>query len=136
MATNHLRINKLMNETMQTMCPRVISRVLHPHVNNGIQTGSRKRPRKDLRNSNACGHLDLQTVTVKSLTLTEREIAEATGYRQPARQLRALFAAGIPADRRPDGSVRVWRHHVFGYAKQETKATRKRPKLTSDMKAT
>nr|WP_080418092.1 DUF4224 domain-containing protein [Burkholderia ubonensis] len=71
-----------------------------------------------------------------SLTLTAREIHEATGYRQPARQLRALAVAGIPADRRPDGSVRVWRHHVLGFAAQEKTLNRKRPKLTSDMKDT
>jgi hypothetical protein len=45
---------------------------------------------------------------MESLTLSEKEIIEATGYKQAARQLVALARAGIPADRRPDGSVRVW----------------------------
>ncbi|WP_174978985.1 DUF4224 domain-containing protein [Burkholderia lata] len=75
-------------------------------------------------------------IQASSLTLTVREIYEATGYRQPARQLRALAVAGIPADRRPDGSVRVWRHHVLGFGAQEKTLHRKRPKLTSDMKDT
>ncbi|MEJ2767590.1 DUF4224 domain-containing protein [Mycetohabitans sp. B46] len=66
-----------------------------------------------------------------SLTLTEQEIIEATGYRQPCRQLAALQKAGIPADRRPDGSVRVWRHHITGIAQPSKQ--RKRPQLTSDM---
>ncbi|PRE80724.1 DUF4224 domain-containing protein [Burkholderia gladioli] len=51
---------------------------------------------------------------MESLTLKEQEIIEATGYRQPARQLSTLLKAGIPADRRPDGTVRVWRHHIVG----------------------
>ncbi|WP_323120027.1 DUF4224 domain-containing protein [Burkholderia alba] len=71
---------------------------------------------------------------MESLTLTEREIVEATGYRQPYRQLQALQSAGIPADRRPDGSVRVWRHHLTGRPSAERKLHRERPRLTSDMK--
>jgi len=72
---------------------------------------------------------------MQSLTLTEEEIIEATGYRQHCRQLDVLRRAGIPADQRPDGSVRVWRHHLAGTApKQERQKAR--PKLTSDMRAT
>ena len=67
------------------------------------------------------------------LTLTDEEIVAATGYRQPCRQLAALLRAGIPADRRPDGSVRVWRHHITGVTKPVKQ--RKRPQLTSDMEA-
>lgn len=71
-----------------------------------------------------------------SLTLTEAEIVEATGYRQPCRQLSALQRAGIPADRRPDGSVRVWRHHITGIASPAAHQPRRRePKLKSDRKA-
>ncbi|ATF84602.1 DUF4224 domain-containing protein [Burkholderia gladioli] len=72
----------------------------------------------------------------ESLTLSEQEIVEATGYRQPCRQLQALTRAGIPADRRPDGSVRVWRHHIFGgVERREERPPRKRPQLKSDRKA-
>lgn len=70
---------------------------------------------------------------VSPLTLSEEEIVQATGYRQQCRQLAALLRAGIPADRRPDGSVRVWRHHLGGSA-SPTKQ-RRRPQLTSDMEA-
>ncbi|ACR29190.1 DUF4224 domain-containing protein [Burkholderia glumae] len=72
----------------------------------------------------------------ESLTLSEQEIVEATGYRQPCRQLQALMRAGIPADRRPDGSVRVWRHHIAGISiPKNQERSRRRPQLTSDMKA-
>lgn len=72
---------------------------------------------------------------MESLTLTEQEIIEATGYKQPSRQLDALARAGIPADRRPDGSVRVWRHHIAGTTAKKPDRARRRPQLTSDMKA-
>lgn len=72
---------------------------------------------------------------MESITLTEDEIIEATGYRQPCRQLAALLRAGIPADRRPDGSVRVWRHHLIGTAAQKSQERRREPKLRSDRKA-
>ncbi len=73
---------------------------------------------------------------MESLTLTKEEIIEATGYRRAAEQLDALRKAGIPADRRPDGSVRVWRHHVSGIvAPNKQRAPRKRPELASDRKA-
>lgn len=103
-----------MHDVMHPTCPRVVLRPLPPHDN--AETGHAHASRANL------------------LTLTTDEIYEATGYRQPARQLRALALAGIPADRRPDGSVRVWRHHVLGFATQEKRLNRKRPKLTSDMK--
>ena len=48
------------------------------------------------------------------LTLSEAEIIAATGYRHRTKQLQVLLRAGIPADRRPDGTVRVWRHHLIG----------------------
>ncbi|CAG9177599.1 DUF4224 domain-containing protein [Cupriavidus pampae] len=73
---------------------------------------------------------------LESLTLTKQEIIEATGYRRAAEQLDALQKAGIPADRRPDGSVRVWRHHVTGIASSKhQKAPRKPPELASDRRA-
>jgi hypothetical protein len=73
---------------------------------------------------------------MQSLTLTEDEIIEATGYRQPCRQLDSLRRAGIPADRRPDGSVRVWRHHITGIATQTAdKPRRREPTLKSDRRA-
>ncbi|WP_083417687.1 DUF4224 domain-containing protein [Burkholderia contaminans] len=101
---------------MQTTCPRVVLRPLPLHADRET------------------GHVHGSQANL--LTLTTHEIYEATGYRQPARQLRALAVAGIPADRRPDGSVRVWRHHVLGFAAREKTINRKRPKLTSDMKDT
>lgn len=74
--------------------------------------------------------------TMDSLTLSKEEIIEATGYTQAAKQLDALLKAGIPADRRPDGSVRVWRHHISGIVpSRQQKAPRKRPELASDRKA-
>ncbi|PRH11105.1 DUF4224 domain-containing protein [Burkholderia gladioli] len=69
---------------------------------------------------------------MESLTLTEHGIIEATGYRQPARQLSTLLKAGIPADRRPTGTVRVWRHHVVGMPAALSTTERPRPKLKSD----
>ncbi|WP_354086738.1 DUF4224 domain-containing protein [Burkholderia ambifaria] len=101
---------------MQTTCPRVDLRPLPLHT------------------TAQAGHASVIQATL--LTLTAQEIYEATGYRQPARQLRALAIAGIPADRRPDGSVRVWRHHIVGLTTQDKVINRKRPKLTSDMKDT
>lgn len=71
---------------------------------------------------------------MESLTLSREEIIEATGYVQGAAQLAALKKAGIPADRRPDGSVRVWRHHITGMG-QGAKASRRKPELASDRKA-
>lgn len=47
-----------------------------------------------------------------SLCLTPEEVLEITGYKRPADQLRALQARGIPAARRPDGSVSVIRVHL------------------------
>ena len=72
-----------------------------------------------------------------SLTLSKQEIVEATGYTQAPKQLDVLLKAGIPADRRPDGSVRVWRHHILGIAMPtlQQKASRKCPQLASDRKA-
>lgn len=67
-----------------------------------------------------------------SLTLTEEEIVEATGYKQPSRQLAVLLKAGIPADRRPDGTVRVWRHHITGIPTAKPQEQRREPKLRSD----
>jgi len=72
---------------------------------------------------------------MESLTLTESEIVEATGYKQAFKQLSALKRAGIIADRRPDGSVRVWRHHVAGIGVQKAEVQRREPKLKSDRKA-
>ncbi|MBB5443250.1 MULTISPECIES: DUF4224 domain-containing protein [unclassified Paraburkholderia] len=73
---------------------------------------------------------------MQSLTLTEEEIVEATGYRQRCRQLTALKRAGIPADQRPDGSVRVWRHHITGVPAAKPRPAKEHPQLTSDMKTT
>ncbi|RWA51727.1 hypothetical protein AU476_21125 [Cupriavidus sp. UYMSc13B] len=72
---------------------------------------------------------------MEPLTLTKEEIVAATGYRRAAEQLTALIRAGIPADRRPDGSVRVWRHHLVGIGAVKQKAPRARPELASDRKA-
>lgn len=74
---------------------------------------------------------------MESLTLSKEEIIEATGYRRAAEQLEALNKAGIPADRRPDGSVRVWRHHIMGVGSQPAQKQQRRrgPELASDRKA-
>lgn len=73
---------------------------------------------------------------MESLTLTKEEIIEATGYRRAAEQLEALRKAGIPADRRPDGSVRVWRHHISGIAAtKQPKKAKPEFQLASDRKA-
>jgi hypothetical protein len=44
-----------------------------------------------------------------------------------------LRRAGIPADQRPDGSVRVWRHHLAGTAPKPERP-KPRPQLASDRK--
>ena len=44
-----------------------------------------------------------------SLCLSQAEVLEITGYKRGADQLRALKDRGIPAARRPDGSVSVLR---------------------------
>jgi hypothetical protein len=44
-----------------------------------------------------------------SLCLSQSEVFEITGYKRGADQLRALKVRGIPAARRPDGSVSVLR---------------------------
>lgn len=72
---------------------------------------------------------------MESLTLSKEEIIEATGYKRGADQLVALQKAGIPADRRPDGSVRVWRHHMAGIGAPKQKTPRRKPELASDRKA-
>lgn len=73
---------------------------------------------------------------MESLTLAEQEIIEATGYTRAAEQLAALPRAGIPADRRADGSVRVWRHHIIGIgAPAQQRTPRRQPKSASDRKA-
>jgi Domain of unknown function (DUF4224) len=48
-----------------------------------------------------------------SLTLTPEEIVEITGYRRGHEQLRWFRSLGVPAKRRPDGSVSVAREHYF-----------------------
>jgi hypothetical protein len=75
-----------------------------------------------------------QGAKMLSLTLTEEEIIEATGYRMHSKQLGALQKAGIPCDQRPDGTVRVWRHHLYGTGAAPRKE-RARPQLNSDRKA-
>jgi hypothetical protein len=55
------------------------------------------------------------------------EIIEATGYKQAARRLGALARAGIPADRRPDGRVCVWRHHLAGIAEPKPQKSAQAP---------
>lgn len=41
------------------------------------------------------------------MLLTADELAELTGYRQPARQARALASQGVPFVRRADGRLSV-----------------------------
>lgn len=51
--------------------------------------------------------------SMDTLTMTESEIYEVTGYKQPARQRRYFESLGIPVHTRPDGSVSVCRHHFL-----------------------
>ena len=57
-----------------------------------------------------------------ALTMSDSEIFEVTGYKQPARQRRFFERLGIPVHTRPDGSVSVCRHH---YLELKTKAEAK-----------
>ena len=61
-----------------------------------------------------------------SLTLGTEEIINATGYRQPCRQLRVLQSRGIRAERGRDGKVRVWRTDLAAQAAVSSEA---RPKV-------
>jgi hypothetical protein len=61
------------------------------------------------------GHAVDRTLT-KALSMTPEctaeELRRITGYTRPAEQLRELRALGVPARRRPDGSVLVLRGHL------------------------
>lgn len=65
---------------------------------------------------------------MSDLTLTEQQIVDITGYKQPSRQLKIFEALGVPAHRRVDGSVSVCRQHYLELrrAQQEDRPT---PKL-------
>lgn len=54
-----------------------------------------------------------RTPRPESVTLTPAEIVEITGYRRGHEQLGWFRSLGVPAKRRPDGSVSVAREHYF-----------------------
>lgn len=69
-----------------------------------------------------------------SLTLMPEEIVEITGYRRGHEQLRWFRALGVPARRRPDGSVSVAREHYLraGSSRAPTAAVEFEPRLNLD----
>jgi Domain of unknown function (DUF4224) len=74
------------------------------------------------------------TAGFASLTLTTGEIVEITGYRRGHEQLRWFRSLGVPARRRPDGSVSVAREHYLraGSSKAPTAAVEFEPRLNLD----
>jgi len=71
-----------------------------------------------------------------SLQLTNEERIEITGYVRQADQLRYFKALGVPAHRRPDGTVSVCRQHYLDLRRLADNAPAPdRPKLRSDEKA-
>lgn len=68
------------------------------------------------------------------LTLTEEEIVEITGYRRGYEQLAFFKSLGVPARRRPDGSVSVCREHYIrlGAATPPASNVESRPRLRSE----
>jgi hypothetical protein len=49
---------------------------------------------------------------MSTITLTEQEIEEITHYKKPSHQIRSLRELGIKAEKRPDNTVLVFRHHL------------------------
>lgn len=71
-----------------------------------------------------------------SLTLTPEELLEVTGYRRGADQLAFFRGLGIPAHRRPDGSVSVCRQHYLDLTRRAEAPSAPRPQLRSDHEKT
>lgn len=66
------------------------------------------------------------------ICLTPAEIIEVTGYRRGADQLAYFRALGIPAHRRPDGSVSVVKQHLLELRRLAEAQSADRPRLRSD----
>lgn len=67
-----------------------------------------------------------------TLCLTPAELHEVTGYRRGADQLAYFRALGIPAHRRPDGSVSVVKQHLLELRRLADAQSASRPHLRSD----
>lgn len=65
----------------------------------------------------------------KSLSLTEQELVQITGYSRPTNQLKILQSLGIPARCRPDNTILVLRMHMIHPASIPTATNA--PKLKS-----
>jgi hypothetical protein len=50
---------------------------------------------------------------MSALTLTQAELIELTHYQRPAHQLRFLKEIGIPAKKRADNTILVFRAHLL-----------------------
>ena len=69
----------------------------------------------------------------KSLTLSEEELFEITGYRRGHEQLQWLKQYGVLAKRRPDGTMSVAREHYMRHGtKTAAPAVESRPRLQSE----
>jgi hypothetical protein len=67
-----------------------------------------------------------------TLTLTPDELVEVTGYVRGADQLRYFQNLGVPAHRRPDGTVSVCRQHYIELRRTTSPEQAPRPRLRSD----
>ncbi len=68
------------------------------------------------------------------LTLTPEELIEVTGYKLHCKQLAYFRALGVPAHRRPDGTVSVVRQHLLDLQRYANATSTDRPRLRSDDK--
>lgn len=66
-----------------------------------------------------------------TLTLTPAELTEVTGYRRAAEQLAYFRRLGVPAHRRPDGTVSVVRQHLLDLQRRAETSSAPRPQLKS-----
>lgn len=66
------------------------------------------------------------------LTLTPEELIEVTGYRLHCKQLLYFQTLGVPAHRRPDGTVSVCRQHYLDLKRVSDAPSSPRPRLRSD----
>lgn len=54
-------------------------------------------------------------MSAESITLTDLELFEITGYKRAKEQKRHFDGLGVPAVIRPDGSLSVVRAHLLNY---------------------
>lgn len=64
---------------------------------------------------------------MNSITLSQQEIEEITHLKRPTHQMRYLKGLGIKAQKRPDNTVLVLRHHLAPAAND----TAQQPQLKS-----